>query len=87
MEDISQLIQGNIVSTDYEVDYSCVNVIVVDYLHKFGEVPREPLLQSHAEGVYILIHLLNEGDCLNDGLVLSVHISSALLSGEGVSKT
>lgn len=54
---------------------------------KFREVPREPLLKSHAEGINVLVHLLNEGNGLHDWLVLPVNISSALLSGVGMSQT
>jgi len=64
-----------------------VNVIVVDNLGHLGEVPSEPLLEPHAEGVDVLIHLLNESDCLRDRLILPVDILSALEAREAMTQT
>ena len=50
-------------------------------------MPREPLLKSHAEGVDVLVHLLNQSDSLYDGLVLSVNICGTLLSRVGMGET
>jgi hypothetical protein len=64
-----------------------VNGVVVDNFCHFGEVPCEPLLESHAEGVNVFVHLLDEGDGLDDGLVLSVDILGASGAGIAVTKT
>ena len=70
---------GQIVASGVaKVDNAGVNGVVVDDFGKFGEVPGEPLLQAHGERVNVLVHLLDHGNCLRDGLVLAVHILSAL---------
>ena len=77
----------DVVSDADDLHYLSVEMIVGDYPAQLGEVPREPLFKSHAESVNILIHLLNQGDSLHDGLVLSVDVSGALGTRECVSKT
>lgn len=61
-------------------------VIIHDFGH-FGEVPCEPLLQPHAESVDVLVHLVDEGDGLNNWLVLAVHVLSAPVARVRVTKT
>ena len=63
------------------------DVTVSNDLSKLGEMPREPFLESHDEGVDVLVHCLDKSDGLNDGLILSVNVSLALLSGVLMGKT
>ena len=50
-------------------------------------MPRVPFLDSHCEGVDILIQQFQQTDGLNDGLILSIDIKGNLVSGEGVGET
>jgi hypothetical protein len=50
-------------------------------------VPGEPLLEPHAESVDVLVHCLNQSNCLDNRFVLLVHIVSTLLSRVGVSQS
>ncbi len=50
-------------------------------------MPSEPLLKSHAEGVYVFVHLVDKGDSLDDRLVLSVDVLCASSTGIAVTKT
>ena len=65
-----------VASSVAQVHYASINSIVIDNFGQLGEVPSEPLLQSHGEGVDVLVHLLNQGNGLRDWLVSSVHILS-----------
>lgn len=69
-----------------EEDESGVNLVVVDNLGHLWEVPGEPLLQAHAEGVDVLVHLLNEGNGLSNWFVSSVDILRDLGAGEGMTE-
>ena len=72
-------IPGDIVAFSItEVDETRINGIVVNDLSQLREVPCEPLLEAHSESVDVFVHLLDEGDCLGDGLVLTVNILGAL---------
>jgi hypothetical protein len=77
----------NILTLLNEVDDLAENRVVGDDFTELGEMPREPLLQAHDESVNVLIHGFNEGNGLDDGLVLTVHISGALLTGVLMGKT
>jgi len=63
------------------------NSVVIDDFGQLREVPREPLLQAHAEGVDVLVQLLDQGNGLNNGFVLPVHVGRALLSRERVTQS
>ena len=63
------------------------NGVVSDNFSKLGEVPWEPLLKAHDEGVDVLVHGLNKSNGLDDGFVLSVNIGGALLSWVLMGKT
>mmetsp|Transcript_22030 Transcript_22030/g.27058 ORF Transcript_22030/g.27058 Transcript_22030/m.27058 type:complete len:444 (-) Transcript_22030:276-1607(-) len=82
-EILSQIVASGVA----EVDYAGVDSVVVDNLGELGEVPGEPLLQAHGEGVDVLVHLLNKGDRLSDRLVLSVHVRGATRARERVTET
>jgi len=82
------LIIGHVVTASVEsVHQLGVDGIIIDDLGHFGEVPSEPLLQAHAEGVDVLVHLVDECDSLNNWLVLAVDILSAAVARVGVTKT
>jgi hypothetical protein len=80
-------IVSNIFLTLNHVDELGEDDVVVDDFSEFREGPREPLLQSHAESVDILVQLLNKSDGLGDRLVLSVNIKGALLTRELMTET
>uniref|UniRef100_A0A7S3IMF5 Uncharacterized protein n=1 Tax=Strombidium inclinatum TaxID=197538 RepID=A0A7S3IMF5_9SPIT len=61
--------------------------VIIDDFAQLGEMPREPLLQAHAEGVDVLVELLDQRDGLNNRLVLPVHVGGALLSGVAMTQT
>ena len=63
------------------------DLVVIDDFGQLGEVPREPFFEPHAEGVNVLVQLLDQSNCLNNGFVLPVHVGGALLAGEGVTQT
>lgn len=50
-------------------------------------MPRIPLLDSHGEGVDVLVKKLEKTDRLNDGLVLPVDVEGNFISGESMGKT
>jgi len=77
----------NIFLTLNEVDELGEDDVIVDDFSEFREGPREPLLQSHAESVDILVQLLNKSDGLGDRLVLSVNVKGALLTRELMTET
>jgi hypothetical protein len=70
-----------------EVDEAGVDLVVIDDFGHLGEVPGVPLLQPHAEGVDVFIHLLDEGDGLRDGLVTAGDVLSNLAAGELMTET
>jgi hypothetical protein len=47
-------------------------------------MPRKPLFNSHGKLILVFVHLLDDGDGLNDGLVLSVYIELDVVAGVGV---
>ena len=61
-------------------------VIVYNFGH-FREVPSEPLLEPHAKGVDVFVHLVDERNRLNNWLVLAVDVLSASVARVRVSKT
>lgn len=63
------------------------DVIIRDNLGKLGEMPRIPLLDSHGEGVDILIQKFQQTDGLDDRLILSVDVQGNFVSGEGMGQT
>ena len=63
------------------------DLVVIDDFGQLGEVPREPFFKPHAEGVNVLVQLLDQSNCLNNGFVLPVYVGGALLAGEGVAQT
>ena len=63
------------------------DLVVIDDFGQLGEVPREPFFEPHAEGVYVLVQLLDQSNCLNNGFVLPVYVGGALLAREGVAQT
>lgn len=78
---------SDIISLLKQVDKFGKDIVVIDDSCKLGEMPREPLLQSHTKCVDIFIQLLNEGNGLNNWFVLPVYVGGALVSGEAVTKT
>lgn len=70
-----------------QVDQLGVDLVIIDELGELWEVPGEPLLQPHAESVDIFVKLLDQGNSLDDWLILTVNIGSALVSGVAVTKT
>jgi hypothetical protein len=74
--------------TFFNVSYNLAeDAIIGDDFTELGEVPREPLLQSHHEGVDVLVHRLDQSDGLDDGLVLSVDVGGALFTRVLMGKT
>ena len=69
------------------MDEFCEDLVVIDDFGQLGEVPREPFFQPHAEGINILVQLLDKSNRLNNGFVLPVYVGGTLLAGEGVAKT
>ena len=69
------------------MDEFCEDLVVIDDFGQLGEVPREPFFQPHAEGINILVQLLDKSNRLNNGFVLPVYVCGALLAGEGVAQT
>ena len=66
---------GDCVSLSLKEEYKAsIDHVVVHNFSHFWEVPSKPLLESHAEGVDILIKLVNKSDSLRDWLVSPVHI-------------
>lgn len=63
------------------------DVVVGNNPGKLGEMPRIPLFNSHGECVDILIQKFQQTDGLDDRLILSVHVQSNFVSGEGMSQT
>jgi hypothetical protein len=47
-------------------------------------MPGKPFFDSHGKLVLVFVHLLDDGDGLNDGFVLSVYIELDVVSGIGV---
>ena len=43
--------------------------VVLDEFLELGEVPRVPLPHAHREGVDVLVHLIQQGDGLDDHVV------------------
>ena len=85
--DLVLKVVGDVFSTlDHEGQFS-ENDVIIDDLGQLGEVPGEPLLQSHTEGVDILVKLLNQGNSLDNGLVLPVYVGRTLVAREAVAKT
>lgn len=64
-----------------------VGNVVRDDLGEFWEMPSVPFLDSHGELVQVLFDLIEEGDSLDDVLVLSGDVSSDFTSGERVTQT
>lgn len=50
-------------------------------------MPAEPFFDSHAEEVEVLVHLFDQSDRLDDGLVLTVDVELHVVSGEGVGQS
>lgn len=70
-----------------QVDKFSVNSVVIYDFGHFGEVPCEPFLKSHAESVNIFVHLVDEGNSLDNGLVLAINILSTACTGVAMTKT
>ena len=70
-----------------ELDDLDVNRVVGNNAGELGEVPSEPLLDSHAETVDVLVELVDQGNGLDNGLVLSVDVEHALATGVAVTET
>lgn len=77
----------DIVSFFNEEDKLRENTIVVDDSCELREVPRVPLLESHAESIDVFVQLLNERDGLHNWFVLPVHVGRTFLAGVGVTQT
>jgi hypothetical protein len=78
---------SDIVSTTNVSHQLGEDMVVRDNTGELREVPGEPLSQSHTEGVDVFVHLLDQGDRLDDWLVLTIHISCAFLTGVLMSQT
>lgn len=50
-------------------------------------MPSEPFLDSHREGIQILVHLFNKSNGLNNGFVLSVDVELNVVSWKSMGKT
>ena len=50
-------------------------------------MPAVGFLESHAEGVQVLVHHVKEGEGVNDGLVLTLLVELDVVSGKGVADT
>ena len=77
----------DVLSLFNEIDQLGENDVVIDDFSQLWEVPREPLFESHAKSVNVLVQLLNQSNGLNNWFVLPVDVSGALLSGVRVPKT
>jgi hypothetical protein len=74
LEVISDIVAFGVTKVNKTGIYS----VVVNDFGQLREVPCEPLLEAHREGVDVFVHLLNQGDSLGDGLVLTINVLSAL---------
>ena len=61
--------------------------VIVHNSGEFRESPWEPFLEAHAESVNVFAKLFNQSDGLSDGLILSVNVKSAFLTGELMTET
>jgi hypothetical protein len=78
---------SDIVSFLKQVNQLGENVVIIDDFSKLWEMPREPLLQTHAKSIDVFVQLLNESNGLNNWLVLPVDVGGALVPGEAVTQT
>jgi len=51
---------------------------------KISYMPRKPFFYSHGKLILVFIHLLNNGNSLNNRFVLSIHIKLNIVSGKGM---
>jgi hypothetical protein len=70
-----------------KVDQFGVDGVIIHDLGQFGEVPCEPFLEPHAEGIDVFVHLIDKRDRLNNWLVLAVDILGASVARVRVAKT
>ena len=70
-----------------QVDNLGVDFVVGDDPGEFREMPGEPLLESHGEGIDVLVKRFDHSDGLDNWLVLSVDIMRNLNSGETMGKS
>lgn len=64
-----------------------IDFIFSDNLSQLGKMPSVPFLNSHGESVEVLVELFQDGDTLDDWLILSVDIETDSVSGPTVGKT
>jgi hypothetical protein len=72
--------------SDKESDFG-VFVVLRNNLDEFGEVPRVPFTYAHGECVDGLVELVEDGDGLNDMIVVLLDGELDLGSGVGMTKT
>ena len=85
--DLLLVLLNELVSGLGPLDELSVDQVVVANLGQLREVPGEPLLQSHAERVYIFVQLLDQRNRLRNGLVVPVDVLGHLVSRERMSQT
>ena len=60
--------------------------VIVHNLRQLRKMPAVPFLNSHGEGVDVLIERIEDGDGVHDRLVLSVRIELHLIPGVAMSQ-
>mmetsp|Transcript_37818 Transcript_37818/g.120569 ORF Transcript_37818/g.120569 Transcript_37818/m.120569 type:complete len:527 (-) Transcript_37818:138-1718(-) len=60
--------------------------VVRNNLGQFREVPRIPFADTHRERVDVLVQVVQQGDAIDDGLILPVRVQLHAVAAEGVTQ-
>jgi hypothetical protein len=85
-EVVQALVSKGLLILDEESDLG-IALVVGDNLDELGEVPRVPFANSHGESVDSLVKLVQDGDGLDNVVVVTLDRELHLGTGVGVTKT